>query len=428
MKRSLIIAAVFALCCLGGCGEKVGRVSESSEDTIAAMATSPIETEPPTEAVTEAPTAKIGLPEEAYFSIKDSVGVYEEITLVELLGETNVHVENGLDLIDTSKTGQCTAEITCTYEDELYVHEVSYNVADTTKPTILNSGGSAYVQRGTAFDLSNCIGYADNYDSTPQLTYTGNVDTSVSGTYPITATVTDSSGNSESWSLNINVVDKLPQAVDDNARLSFDTFTQRYAGDNVRFGIDVSKWQGNIDFEAVKNAGCSFVIMRMGHYYDDEVMDEYYLSNMEKAKAAGLDVGIYIYTTANTEEEVKENAKWISETLDGQELDFPVVFDWEDFTNFQQYEMSIHDLNSLFELFADEMESYGYSAMLYSSKNFLNNFWYDHSDYPIWLAHYTNDTDYTGKYDMWQMSCYGKIDGIAGDVDLNILYTDGDLE
>ena len=74
------------------------------------------------------------------------------------------------------------------------------------------------------------------------------------------------------------------------------------------------------------------------------------------------------------------------------------------------------------------MESYGYSAMLYSSKNFLNNFWYDHSDYPIWLAHYTNDTDYTGKYDMWQMSCYGKIDGIAGDVDLNILYTDGDLE
>ncbi len=428
MKRDMIIAAIFALCCLSGCGEKVGRVSESSEDAIAAIATSPVETVPPAEVVTEPPTAKYGLPDGAYFSIKDTVGVYEEVTLVELLGETNVHVENGLDLIDTSKTGQCTAEITFTYENELYMHEISYNVADTAKPTILNSGGSSYVVKGTAFDLDNCIGYVDNYDSTPQLTYTGNVDTSVCGTYPVTATVTDSSGNSESWSLNINVVDEIPKPVDDNARLSFDTFTQRYAGENVRFGIDVSKWQGDIDFETVKNAGCSFVIMRMGHYYDDEVMDEYYISNMEKAKAAGLDVGIYIYTTANTEEEVKENAQWIAETLDGQELDFPVVFDWEDFTNFQQYEMSIHDLNSLFELFADEMEGYGYSAMLYSSKNFLNNFWYDHSDYPIWLAHYTNDTDYTGKYDMWQMSCYGKIDGIAGDVDLNILYTDRNLQ
>ena len=78
----------------------------------------------------------------------------------------------------------------------------------------------------------------------------------------------------------------------------------------------------------------------------------------------------------------------------------------------------------LFELFNSEMENYGYSAMLYSSKNFLNNFWYVKNDYPVWLAHYTDSTDYVGDYDMWQMSCYGKIDGINADVDLNILYTD----
>jgi GH25 family lysozyme M1 (1,4-beta-N-acetylmuramidase) len=153
-------------------------------------------------------------------------------------------------------------------------------------------------------------------------------------------------------------------------------------------------------------------------------MDKFYQNNIKKAKEAGLEIGVYLYTTANTETEIKENAKWIADTLGGQKLDFPVVFDWESFGNFQQYEMSIHDLNSYFELFNSEMENYGYSAMLYSSKNFLNNFWYVKNDYPVWLAHYTNQTDYNGVYDMWQMSCYGRIDGINADVDLNILYTD----
>ena len=86
--------------------------------------------------------------------------------------------------------------------------------------------------------------------------------------------------------------------------------------------------------------------------------------------------------------------------------------------------MSINDLNEYFKIFADELEKAGYSAMLYSSKNFLNNFWYEHSEYPVWLAHYTDRTNYTGEYAMWQMSCFGNIDGIEGDVDFNILYND----
>lgn len=429
MKKSALITAILSLPLLCACTDEVGRLSEPPQQSIEAMATSPIETLPATEPVSAAEAIK-GMPEGAYFTMKENVGVFEMITLVELLGETNVHIEDGLDLIDTSSAGLHTKEILFTYEGVLYSHEISYTVSDTTKPVILNSGSSSYVIKDTPFVLYDFVGYADNCDPSPVLTYTGDVDTSVCGAYPITATVTDSSGNSVTWNLTVNVVtaNDYPQPVDDNARLSFETFKERYAADNVRFGIDVSKWQGDIDFEAVKNAGCSFVIMRMGHYYDNPVMDEYYRSNMEKAQAAELDVGIYIYTTANTEEEIKENAQWISTVLDGKELDFPVVFDWEDFTTFQQYEMSIADLNGYFELFADEMERYGYSAMLYSSKNFLNNFWYEHNQYPIWLAHYTNETDYTGRYDMWQTTCYGRIDGIAGDVDFNILYTDGMLD
>lgn len=295
---------------------------------------------------------------------------------------------------------------------------------DNEPPVLLNSGDGAIVEAWTEFDLNDYVGFADNSDPEPILTYEGDVDTSVCGIYPINATVTDKDGNSTSWELNIEVSEEIPEPVDNNERIAFSDFIERYSGENTVFGIDVSKWQGSIDFEAVKNAGCDFVIMRIGSYYDEYKLDEYYESNMKKAVEAGLDVGVYIYTTANTEEEARDNAKWISEMLDGKELDFPIVFDWESFSNFQQYKMSINDLNNYFEIFADEMTKCGYSAMLYSSKNFLNNFWYEHSDYPIWLAHYTDETDYSGRYNMWQSTCYGRIDGIEGDVDFNIMYTD----
>ncbi len=429
MKRKFFAAYLLPLCFLCGCGDRVGLVSYSSDDTISVMATLPAETTTtPTEPATEKMPVKSVPHEDAVLKVLEEIEVYEKLTLSELLAETNVNLENGDEIVDTSETGSFEITVSYTYEDELYEHPLSYTVSDTTAPVLLNSGWNPYIERGDAFDLNDYVGFADNYDSNPTLTYTGYVDTNICGVYPLTATAADSSGNAVSWDLNINVVETIPVPEDNNPRLAFSDFTQQYAGDNVKFGIDVSTWQGDIDFEAVKNAGCSFVIMRIGYYYDEIKMDDWFVSNMAEAKAAGLDVGVYIYTTANTEEEVRENASWIADNLDGQKLDFPVAFDWENFTNFQKYEMSIHDLNTYFEIFADEMEQYGYSAMLYSSKNFLNNFWYDHSDeYPVWLAHYTDQTDYTGEYNMWQMSCYGRINGIAGDVDLNILYTDEPL-
>ena len=86
--------------------------------------------------------------------------------------------------------------------------------------------------------------------------------------------------------------------------------------------------------------------------------------------------------------------------------------------------MSIKDINDVYAAFADEVRKKGYTPMLYSSKNFLNNFWSVKEDYPVWLAHYVDDTDYTGSYKMWQMSSHGTIPGIYAPVDLNILYTD----
>lgn len=432
MKKRMLVYITSAMSLLWGCGEEVGTIQDTSADAQQAMAyadsstsapqtEAPAETEPSTE-----PPAVIGTPPaELALEPSGDIEVYTELTLEELLRCPEIVLSNGSDIVDTSEAGSFEITAEYAYNGELYAHPVSYSVADTTPPVVLNSGSSAMAELGTSFDLSSYVGFADNYDPTPELTYSGNVDMSVCGTYYITATATDDSGNATSWDTQIEVVSEMPVPEDNNPRISFDTLMEQYAGENVSFGIDISKWQGEIDFEAVKNAGCSFVIMRIGTFYDEYTLDQYYTANIEAAKAAGLDVGVYIYTTANTEDEARDNAAWVAENLAGAELDFPVVFDWESFSNFQQYEMSIHDLNCYYEAFAEELEGLGYSAMLYSSKNFLNNFWYDHSEeYPIWLAHYTDQTDYAGEYSMWQMTCYGTIDGIWADVDLNILYTD----
>lgn len=425
MNIKRIIPYILSLSMLAGCGGHVGTAELSEPVPVTTAQTENNSSETTAEAtVPENTQASAAVPTgSAVLSVSESAEVYDRITLGELIDNPAIQLENGDEIVDTSETG--VFEITARYimDGVLYEQNVEYTVEDTTAPILLNSGNGAEIKCGKTFDLTDYVGFGDNYDRNPGLTYTGQVDTSVCGTYPLEATVTDASGNSTSWNVKIKVVDELSAPEDNNPRVQFSDFIERYAGTDVSFGIDVSKWQGNIDFEAVKNAGCSFVIMRIGHYYDEYTVDEYYRANMAAAKAAGLDVGVYLYTTANSEEKARENAQWIAEMLDGVELDFPIAFDWESFSNFQQYGMSINDLNEYYEAFKDETERLGYSAMLYSSKNFLNNFWYEHSDSTIWLAHYTDETDYTGRYSIWQASCYGNIDGIYGDVDMNILYS-----
>ncbi len=431
MKITKATAFILSFLLLTGCSKPVAKpASAPVSTTTSPTATNVSQTSVTvaTEAVTTQPaTTTMAVsepPAEALIEGKDSIEVYSETSINDFIVNTNVELLNGDELIDTSQTGVVEFPLTYIYNGTTYNQSFECLVQDTIAPTLLNSGGSAMIETGEAFELTNVVGVADNYDRNVRLTYEGTVNSSVAGKYPIHAYATDASGNCTDWNLTVTVTDEIPQAEDNNSRLSFESFQANYGGENRKLGIDVSKWQGDIDFNAVKNAGCDFAIMRIGTYYDEHSMDKFYQDNIRKAKEAGLEVGVYLYTTANTEAEIKENAKWIADQLGGQKLDFPVVFDWESFGNFQQYEMSIHDLNSYFELFNSEMENYGYSAMLYSSKNFLNNFWYVKNDYPVWLAHYTDSTDYVGDYDMWQMSCYGKIDGINADVDLNILYTD----
>lgn len=423
MKNKTFTGFILAASLLTGCGQEVASptlqdtVSESVVTTALTTQVTEVSKTIPANACTTPPT-------DITVEITDTLEVYDDVAIEDVISMEEIELVNGEELIDTSEVGEHEAEIRYVYGDKLYCYPISYSVADTTPPLLLSSGAGSQIELYDSFDINDFVGFADNYDKDPEIEYTGYVDTTSPGTYYLEATATDKYSNETSWELDVTVTEEIPVPVDDNTRIPFEDYVAQYDDGNVTFGIDVSRWQGDIDFEAVKNAGCEFVIMRIGSYYDEYTLDSCYTQNMQAAKRAGLDVGVYIYTTANTEDEIKENAQWVAEQLGDTELDFPVVFDWEEFYNFQQYNMSINDLNEYFELFADEMKSYGYDAMLYSSKNFLCNFWYEYSDYPIWLAHYIDETTYEGEYAIWQSTCFGKIDGIEGDVDFNILYDD----
>ena len=438
MKRKLTAAAAALLILVTGCGKNSSTSdsrteeassaetssSETTTSTTTTTATSTITTTITSKTTTTTTTTVPVPPEDLVLEGMDVVGVYDELTLSDLIIDKNVELSSPDDKVDTAEPGEHELNVKYKYKDHEFSKKLSYTVADNEPPVVLNAGWSSVHIAGTPFDLSNYVGFADNYDRSPVLTYSGDISPDTPGSYPITCYVTDSSGNETSWDTAITVAESKPVIPDNNDRVWFEDFMDIYGGEGIRFGIDVSTWQGDVDFEAVRDAGCSFVFIRIGYYYDHIVMDDYFWQNLERARAAGLDVGLYFYTTDNTEEGVREHARWIAEQLDGSGLELPIAFDWEEFSNFQQYGMNIHDLNEIYSAFADELSEYGYRSMLYSSKNFLNNFWSSSSKAarPVWLAHFVDETDYEGDYSIWQASCFGRIPGIAGDVDLNIMY------
>ncbi len=424
MYKKIIAVCVLALT-ISGCSSENSSKSDAVNGDLSSQSVTTTTTTALTTTTTTQPSV-ITKPHNG-LQFSKQLEVYSKATVGDLFKNISVKLDDSDLVLDTNSLGEKTIGVSYTYNNQKYNHDITYEVVDTTKPLLLNGGWNIDLEIGEEFNINDYIGYADNYDKKPAATYLGEVDTSKDGIYKIEVTVSDSSNNETKWEVNVNVGDvEIPDSPSGSGgttkRVNFEDVVKDYSADNTSFGIDVSKWQGDIDFKAVKDAGCSFVIIRIGSYYDEYTPDPYFEANLKGAKDAGLKVGVYLYTTANTNEEVIDNAKWIVDKLNGEYLDFPIVFDWESFEYFQQYEMSIHDLNSYFESFSNELNKNGYSAMLYGSKNHLTNFWYDFDKYPVWLANYVSQTEYTGKYDMWQMTCFGRIQGIAGDVDINILY------
>lgn len=305
--------------------------------------------------------------------------------------------------------------------------------SDVTAPFFINITREAYVTQGTEFDIDSFLSYIDDYDSDVELIVEGMVDTSTIGTYPLSLTLVDDYGNTSSDSITVYVVEPVEQGSGQDYvpgtttadATSFGSFRSAYTGENIHYGIDVSHWQGAIDWVSVKNAGCEFAFIRAGWSSEGEFHeDEYFRANMEGASAAGIPIGIYVYTTDNTAEYVEALADTVCDMADGYNVVLPIVFDWENFfSNFQKYGLSISDVNDLYDVFESRVESRGYQASIYGSKFILEIIWDDDIE-TVWLAHYTSQTDYAGNYYLWQQSCTGSIPGIDAYVDLDLFYGD----
>lgn len=300
---------------------------------------------------------------------------------------------------------------------------------DTKAPIFLNLPETVRVEIDGEFDADRYIGYIDDCDSDVALSVEGEVDTSVAGEYPIKLTLTDNAGNTRSGNMTVKVY--VPSSSggggggggsDDHKTLAYSDFMARYPGSDIAYGIDVSRYQGDIDFKKVKEAGCEFVMLRAmiynnGELGEDRKFEEYY----RDAREAGLLIGVYYYSTDCTLEELHEHCNELLKVLADKELDLPVAFDWESWNHFQKYKMSIVDINNLFYEFAGIMDSNGLSTILYASKYYLEIIW-EPAGYDVWLAHYVKQTTYEGDYTMWQTGSIGKIDGVPEECDTDILF------
>ena len=189
-------------------------------------------------------------------------------------------------------------------------------------------------------------------------------------------------------------------------------------------GIDVSEFQGKIDWAKVKNAGVEFALLKLGNIYDYDAnyKDSKFETNYKNAKAQGIKVGAYIYNYCNTVDTLKKGLKWAFEKLGNKKLDLPIYLDMED-KDIQGESKAT--LTKQVNEFAKYVKGEGYRAGVYANVNWLKNELtpsdFD-KDVSVWVAQYYKECQYKGDYDIWQYASDGDVDGISGNCDMNYLY------
>ena len=306
-----------------------------------------------------------------------------------------------------------------------YNYEI--NVVDREAPLIW-LGKSYNVTRGSEDNLIDKIMCGDNYDNNPECVIEGDYNLDNVGSYNLVFKATDSSGNvsKKKFILNVNEASSKKESNGVKSVTEFSDVIKNYKNDNTQIGIDVSKWQGDIDFSKLKSAGVEFVIIRIGSstgINGENFIDSKFIQNIKNANSVGIPVGVYFYSYANSVDRAISDAKWIIENIKDYKVELPIAFDWENWGSFNTYELSFFGLTNMAKGFMDTVKDAGYDAMLYSSKTYLENIWMS-VDYPVWLAHYTKNTNYAGAYSYWQICSNGRVDGINGDVDIDIRYID----
>ncbi|MBQ6994510.1 MAG: glycoside hydrolase family 25 protein [Lachnospiraceae bacterium] len=196
----------------------------------------------------------------------------------------------------------------------------------------------------------------------------------------------------------------------------------------VTLGIDVSKYQKEIDWDVVAAEGVEFAIIRCGYRGMQTgalVEDPYFKANLEGAKKAGVKVGIYFFSQAVNPVEAVEEASMVLELLDGEKVDYPVFIDIEGGGGTARADSIDTDTRTLVcEYFCKTIKNEGYTPGVYSGRWYYYNKLHAEKleDYTIWLAEYRDTPLYENRYDMWQYTSKGSVAGIEGYVDLNVSY------
>lgn len=188
-------------------------------------------------------------------------------------------------------------------------------------------------------------------------------------------------------------------------------------------GIDVSKHNGTIDFNKVRAAGYSFVIIRAGYGMTAAQKDPMFEANYTKAKAAGLDVGAYWYSYAVTTSDARAEAYACLDVIRGKSFEYPIFFDLEER---KQLATGKENCSQMVMTFCDKLTEEGYYPGLYMSRSHLQTHIRDDVSvrFPLWVAEYNAKCNYDKPYGMWQKSAKGSVNGITGDVDIDECYVD----
>ena len=305
--------------------------------------------------------------------------------------------------------------------------EIKLNIVDTIKPLVF---GANYFKsyQGAKKDFTKNFLILDNYDREVKKVVENDIDFDKLGKYKLILKATDNSNNITIKEFTVEVIEK-PKDNKETSKtvkrvgVKYEDIYTEYKNNKTKIGIDISKWQGNVDFQKLKEANVEFVMIRLGYqtgFGKEIVLDKYYEQNIKLANKYGIKAGVYFYSYAKNTNDAKKQAEFVKKHIKNYKIDMPIAFDFEDWKNIELAKLSIYDINKNAKTFLDEIKKDGYQVLNYGSKYYLENIW--DIDYPTWLAHYTGKTNYSKDYKMWQLTENGLISGVQGFVDVNVLY------
>lgn len=330
-----------------------------------------------------------------------------EVATVEMNG-TVTGKKAGTATITATANGvsaKCTVTVTS---------EQSTGSTDTTTALKDNNGNQVYVQNAAGEYVVAVYADYGKYDKyyIKQMTY------KYTGWQTINGSVYyyDADGN----------VVKGTQVIQ-GATYNFDATTGALVTTSGVLGIDVSKWNGDIDWNAVKNSGVNYVIIRCGYRGSSTgalIEDPKFRANIKGASSAGLKVGVYFFSQATSEVEAVEEASMVLSLIKGYNISYPVFLDVEP-SGGRGDAISKEVRTSVINAFCQTISNSGYGCGVYANKTWLESKFSTGSltsSCKIWLAQYAAKPTYGGRYNMWQYTSKGKVSGISGNVDMNLSY------